>query len=97
MLIVYNFCPPPKQKENHKKTIHCNISCLYNRCGSNDVYVLYFKKSSFLLFTNKTNVWRKMLSLQCLTHLLTLFIIYSRVSKTVCKITSVTAVLYNKV
>lgn len=44
MLIVYNFCPPLKQKENHKKSIHCNISCLYNRCGSNDVYVLYFKK-----------------------------------------------------
>lgn len=70
MLIVYNFCVSLIQWENEEKKkelrIHCNISCLYNRCGSNDVYVLYLKKSSFLSFTNKTNVWKKIAFCVCL-------------------------------
>lgn len=69
MLIVYNFCVSLIQRENEEKKklrIHCNISCLYNRCGSNDVYVLYLKKSSFLSFTNKTNVWKKIAFCVCL-------------------------------
>lgn len=31
------------------QSIHCNSSCLYNRCGSNDVYVLYSRVNFYYL------------------------------------------------
>lgn len=51
VLIVYSPRPPLPSPHLHthsqttildeRLSIHCNSSCLYNRCGSTDVYVLY--------------------------------------------------------
>ena len=34
---------------DERLSIHCNSSCLYNRCGSTDVYVLYSRVHFYYL------------------------------------------------
>lgn len=45
---------------DERQSIHCNSSCLYNRCGSTDVYVLY-SRVHFYYLQIKT-VWKKSLA-----------------------------------
>lgn len=51
ILIVYSPQLPRSQTTilDERLSIHCNSSCLYNRCGSTDVYVLYSRVHFYYL------------------------------------------------
>lgn len=51
ILIVYSPQLPRSRTTilDERLSIHCNSSCLYNRCGSTDVYVLYSRVHFYYL------------------------------------------------